>query len=342
MKIGSLEIDADMHQILEKLQTQLRLSNSIYLKKDPKPSGEYLMVQCPYHKDGQENHPSGQFRISDGLFYCHNCKTPHSLTDVIEYCTGENGREWLINNFNAVEISERKVHFNFDRNTKEEPKKIQYISSEAYAKYRRTHPYMFERKLDLETIRKYDIGYDEDFVLDIVNSDGVVIGHKHIGGCITFPNKDIDGNILFIARRSVNTKFFHYPKDVEKPVYGLYEIYRAIRRGEDIRTVYVCESMLDALYICKMGKWAVALNGTGSAYQYNILKNVDFIRTYILATDNDKAGKIARKKFKENVSNKLIKEIDYDSYKDCKDINEMSEDQFLNANIIGLFDKIRC
>ena len=332
MRIGSIEIKADLYKVIDKLRRQLKLSNSPYLSKEPKTSGDYLMVQCPYHKNGQENHPSAQFRLSDGLFYCHNCKKSHKLVDVIKHCTGEDGRDWLINNFNAVDIEDREVSFDFIKQEDNLP--VKYISSEEYQKYRRIHPYMYTRKLTDEIIKKFDIGYDENYILDIKDEHGKVQSRKSVGECITFPNKDEYGHILFIARRAINIKFFHYPENVDKPVYGLYEIYREIQNGKDIKEIYVCESMLDALFIWVCGKYAVALNGTGSATQYEILRKADF-RVYILAFDNDKAGQFARTKFKENVKNKIIKEVDYESYGSCKDINDMTEEQFLNANIIG-------
>ena len=49
--------------------------------------------------------------------------------------------------------------------------------------------------------------------------------------------------------------------------------------------------------------------------------------------DNDEAGRKSREKIRKNVKGKLIREIDYSSYGNCKDINDMSKEQFLNAKI---------
>lgn len=312
MKVENLEINATIEQILDKLIFELRRRGSKLFSKGYKESGDYLMVQCPYHKYGQERHPSSQFRKSDGLFYCHGCKEVHGLPEVIFYCLEVNGKNWLRDNFQLTEVDQRNVSFNFGESEKTEK---QYIDKSVLAQYRFTHPYMFERKLDLLTIRKFDIGYDAE------------------NNCITFPIKDPDGNILFIATRNVSTKFFHYPEYVEKPLYGHYEINREKRKGVEVSEVYVCESMLDALVIWRYGKFAIALNGTGSSEQYELLRKSDF-RVLILATDNDDAGRRARERLKKNVRNKLIREIDYSSYGDCKDINDMTEEQFLNAKII--------
>ena len=315
MKIGNMNVNSDIKTILEKLILELHQSGSNLFTKKLRDSGDYYMVQCPYHKYGQERHPSAQFRKSDGLFYCHGCKESHQLPTVISYCLNKNGYNWLRDNFQTSDIEQRQVDFNLPIKNVITNNNSNYISKDVLKKFRFTHPYMFERKLDLETIRKFDIGYDAE------------------NDCITFPNKDPQGNILFIATRSVKTKYFHYPEEVNKPLYGYYEILREIKHGNDIKEVYICESMLDALVIWRYGKYAIALNGTGSQYQYELLRKSDF-RVLILATDNDEAGKKARERLKNSIKNKIIKEIDYDSYGNCKDINEMTEQQFLNANII--------
>lgn len=312
MRINNIEINTDMKTILDKLLYACRTSGNNYFTKGYKSLNGYYSVQCPYHKMGQERHPSAQFRMTDGLFYCFGCKETHSLPDVITHCLHVNGRAWLLENFDGTSIEERKVEFNLPT---KDTKKITYVDKNILAKYRFTHPYMFERKLNLDTIRRFDIGYDSE------------------NDCITFPNRDPEGNILFIATRSIKTKFFHYPEGVDKPVYGLYEIYREMKKGIEINEVYVCESMLDALAIWSHGKYAIALNGTGSTYQYDIIKKSN-LRFLILATDNDDAGKKARERFRKGVTNKIIKEISYDSYGECKDINDMTKDQFLSSKII--------
>ena len=327
---NKLNISADMESILDRLIMDVNAKGLLYFSNGYKDVNGYLMVQCPYHKNGQERRPSAQFRKTDGLFYCFNCKEVHSLPAVISYVLDENGKSWLLSNFDGSILDGENIVFDLpELETKREEKG--YIDKSVLKKYRFTHPYMYERKLTLDVIRKFDIGYDEDFTL-VTTKNGKTI-EKHVGECITFPNKDEKGNICFIARRAIHTKFFHYPDGAEKIIYGLYEIYREMRKGVEITEVYVCESMLDALVIWSWGKYAIALNGTGTKEQYEILKNSDLVYL-ILATDNDKAGRDAREKFREHVTNKLIDEIDYASYNGCKDINEFNKDQFLSAKIV--------
>ena len=313
MEINNIHFDCTIEEVIEKLQGELRRRNSPLLAKTS-PSSGYLMVCCPYHKNGLERHPSAQFRDEDGLFYCHACKETHSLASVISYCLNENGWKWLIRNFLNNSSDSRKVKIDIDR--EEVKQENQFVDREELKKYNYIHKYILNRGISAEIVKKFNVGYDPS------------------NECITFPNKDLNGNIAFLATRSINTKFFHYPKSTIKPVYGLYEIKREIEQGNQINSIYITESMIDALQIWTWGQYAIALNGLGSKDQLKTL--IDFpCREYILATDNDERGKEARKRIKAYLEKyKIIKEISYKSYQDCKDINDMTEEQFTNADII--------
>lgn len=326
LQVKHIYFNTTTFDVIAKLQQEVQKAGLKYLNTIKHSSDNYIIVTCPYHKNGVEHKPSAQFRLSDGLFYCHACKKSTSIEHVIEKCLDiEDGTQWLKqhyshntskrNMFNDINIYDKQ----HDSNTKQAHSLNQldiYAKNKEELKlYRYTHPYMFERKLNIDIIRKFDIGYDSKT------------------NCITFPNKDRYGNILFYARRSVSSKYFNFPKDVDKPIYGLYEVYREIKNGIKITELYICESMLDALFIWTCGKYAIALNGLGSASQIDALKRIN-IRSYILATDNDKHGKNARNKLALALKDvKLIKEIDYKSYSNCKDINDMTEQQFLNSKI---------
>ena len=166
---------------------------------------------------------------------------------------------------------------------------------------------MYERKLTDEIIELFDIGYDKNTQ------------------CITFPVRDIDGHTLFIARRSVKTKFFNYPEGAEKPLYGLYELYQQEKFPEEL---IICESMLDALVAWVYGKPAAALNGLGNALQFEQLRKLP-CRKLILATDMDERGLAARDRIKKNIRNKILTEYIWNK-NEAKDLNDMTEQQFLN------------
>lgn len=335
MIINDIQFNCELEDILKELVNQLRANGSQLLAKQ-KDGPEHIQICCPYHANGMEHRPSAGIRKSDGVFHCFACHEVHSLQEVISYCfgyvddiVGTFGWKWLLKNFATVQVEERKdvvldyrrteVNRNFNLDSANDSDI--FVTEKELEKYRYIHPYMYKRRLTDDIIELFDIGYDKDTQ------------------CITFPVKDIKGNVLFIARRSVNSKFFHYPCGVLKPVYGIYELARVTLVGRDEtgnlilnpNEVIVCESMLDALTCWVYGKYAVALNGLGTQEQFKQLRELPY-RKLILATDNDEAGQTARTRIRYNVRNKLITEFQLPDGK--KDINELSEDEFNNLEEI--------
>lgn len=308
MIINDVEFTSTLEDIMKELQTQLQV-NGIELLQKMKSSGDDIMVQCPYHGDGKEKRPSAGISKKNGQFHCFACGEVHTLPEVISYCFGKDDRlgvfgwNWLLKNFLTVNVEERK-DITLDFNRKKTVEQINYVSESELESYRFYHPYMYKRKLTDEIIDLFDIGYDK------------------ATESITFPIRNVSGDCLFVARRSVNTKWFSYPVGVEKPLYGLYELTTLEKFPSEL---IVCESMLDALTCWVYGKYAVAMNGLGSDLQFKQLSDLP-CRKLILATDNDDAGMKARKRIRQKVKNKLITE--YVLPEGRKDINELSKEEF--------------
>ena len=313
MKINNVEFNAELEEILNELQRELHI-NQIPLLNKMKGTASDIMVTCPYHSLGQEKRPSAGIRRDDGMFHCFACGEVHSLPEVISHCFGKDevglyGWKWLLNKFGTVGVEERKdVALDFYRNSKpiDNSNGTEYVTEEELDSYRYTHQYMYERGLTDDVIEIFDVGYDA------------------ATQSITFPVKDIFGNCLFVARRSVKNKWFNYPKGVEKPLYGLYELRKEMRTVR-IDEVIVCESMLDALSFWVVGKYAVALNGLGNELQFKQLRELP-CRKIILATDMDERGLSARKRIRFNLQNKkIVTEYYFPNGK--KDANECTAEE---------------
>ena len=315
MEVNNHVILDDTQDILIELRKQLELNG---VKRFAKfiDSGKNIQTNCPFHKEGQERKPSFGINKNTGECHCFGCGWSGTLSEMISNCFGKDdfgvyGNKWLIRNFLSVAVESRPdIDVDFCRRKKITSETKKYISEQELDSYRYTHPYMYKRKLTDEIIDLFDIGYDKSTE------------------CITFPNRDINGNCLFIARRSVKTKFFNYPQDVEKPVYGLYECNIC---AKTIKTwfpneIIICESMLDALTCWVYGKYAVALNGTGNENQFKTLRNMPN-RKFILATDMDEAGLKARERIRQSLGNKLVTEYVWD-INVAKDINDMNKEYF--------------
>lgn len=315
MEVNNHVILDDTQDILIELRKQLELNG---VKRFAKfiDSGKNIQTNCPFHKEGQERKPSFGINKNTGECHCFGCGWSGTLSEMISNCFGKDdfgvyGNKWLIRNFLSVAVESRPdIDVDFCRRKKITSETKKYISEQELDSYRYTHPYMYKRKLTDEIIDLFDIGYDK-------NTD-----------CITFPNRDINGNCLFIARRSVKTKFFNYPQDVEKPVYGLYECNICAKTIKNWfpNEIIICESMIDALTCWVYGKYAVALNGTGNENQFKTLRNMPN-RKFILATDMDEAGLKARERIRQSLGNKLVTEYVWD-INVAKDINDMNKEYF--------------
>ena len=359
MIINGVDFNADCYSVIEELRSQLAI-NKITLFHKIVDTSKNVQVCCPYHKDGQERRPSAGIKKSDGTFHCFACGETHSLPEVISYCFGHTedmlgkwGWNWLLRNFATISVEERKdVELDLERSNSVSVSVINSINSNGHSviadnlgendkgvvseeeldEYRYYHPYWTKRGIvDERIISLFDLGYDKQT------------------DCITMPVRDAKGHTLFVARRSVKTKFFNYPKDVDKPLYGLYEYnlerskldhtFMCVGRGcgkthmiEQIAkrflNVFICESMIDALLLWQAGYFAFALNGLGSSKQIEDLKRLP-IRQYILCTDNDKAGQNARKVLRDALQdNFLLTEIKFPS--DRKDVGECMPEEIEN------------
>lgn len=335
IKVNSHYIVDEIPAIITELRRQLELNGvKRFYKITDTPNN--TMVCCPFHKNGQEKKPSMGILKSDGTCHCFACDWVGSLSEMISGCFGYDdmgryGDKWLVKNFLSAEIEERKdLDLDLTRNKK--PKNNQtYVSEEELDKYRWTHPYWAKRGItDERLIEFFDLGYDKE------------------SRCITFPVRDVKGRTLFVARRSVDTKYFNYPSGVEKPLYGLYEYMECLREAMGPLYIYrggrgsgktdyfrrfdeviVCESMLDTLTCWQYGKYAVALNGLGNNLQFKQLKEMP-CRKLIIATDNDDAGMKARERIKKNVTNKILTQYMLPTGK--KDINDLTLEEFLSLD----------
>lgn len=323
LKINGLELDVEPLQLLNDLKLSLE-QNGINLLHTIKPAINNIQVSCPYHKEGQEKKPSCGISTTDtykegrliptGTVHCFTCGKTVLLNEMISHCFGYEdggrfGNKWLKANYNSTLVASNRK-FELDINRRRSKKEYITISDELLEKYRYYHDYMFTRGLDENIIELFDIGYDSD---------------NH---AITFPVKDISGNVKFLQSRYINKKIYHIPEGITKTdfIFGGYE---CMKYNTEKSPVYICESIFNCLTLWKLGKFAVALLGTGGGQQYESLKRLPF-RHYVIALDNDDAGNEgARKLYDKLNKSKLLSLV---VYQDTRDINDLQE-EFLNVKI---------
>ena len=331
--VKGVPIYESLVEILKNIRQQVYEQQGREILHKIKESGNNIMVCCPSHNDGQERKPSCGISTVQrrdypaGTFNCFACgfKGPFEL--FVSKCFGYDdtkfGETWLINNYISGEMYERHVpQIEISRPSVENilqkmaRKEIEqnYVTEEELATYRFYHPYMYKRKLTNEVIEKYDVGYQKDFVFSEDWQPTEVI---------TFPVKDAQGNCLFVSRRAIYDKTFFLPPDIQKPVYGIYEL------PTNCDTVVICESVINALTCVSYGVPAVALFGTGDEHQYNVLNNLP-IKEYIIGLDPDRAGNKGAYKLKRALRGKILKRL---IVPPGKDINDLSKEEFFQLPI---------
>ena len=326
--IDGLPILADELDILYEVREQVLHKQGREILRKIKKSGNNIMVCCPNHNNGQERKPSCGISLVDGkeskagTVHCFACGYVDTFSGFISKCFGyegeDFGRAWLLENFVTGDLDKRPP-LPIDVSRDKPINQIQYVSEEELATYRQYHPYMTQRKLTPEVIQKYDVGYQKDYRLPIKKDDGTIEYGDPVE-CLTFPVRDINGNCLFVSRRAIYNKNFFLPTDMEKPVYGIYEL------PDNCKQVVICESVINALTCVGYGIPAVALFGTGTSGQYEQLKHLG-VRSFVLGLDPDKAGNKGTYKLKHALKGTYMTKLQVPY---GKDINDLSYEEFMN------------
>ena len=316
-------IDTPIETILNQLKKELTNGKLSQIEK----KGDNFSVTCPHHKLGKESRPSAYVycgsdpNIEYGYYHCFTCGEQGSLWHFVAECFDKDdnfGKKWLLNRFGDtfVESTIKFPDFElFQKNEVVQKNATQEINETLLDSYQSWHPYMAKRKLSREVCEKFKIKYDPQ------------------GEHIVFPCWDVNDNLVMCTRRSVHTKQFLIPKDVEKPVYLL----NVVKRN-NINEVTICESQINCLTLWGWGIPSCALFGTGTTHQYEIL-NKSGIKHYYLCFDGDDAGDKGIRRFLKNIRKDVF--VDIILMTRGKDINDLTQEEFDKLPIIDKAEWLR-
>ena len=277
-----------------------------------------LLITCPSHKGGYESKPSCTVSLSTetdlepGFAHCFTCGYSAPLSQLINDIFNETedmsfGEEWLKERYGNTLVSsvEYLPEIILDKKIEEKT----FLDESILTNYDYYHPYMWHRKLSQEVVDMFRVGYDKT------------------RDAITFPVYDEKHRLVMITARSVNTKMFWIPAEIQKPVYLLYYILE-----NNIKTVYVCESQINCLYLWSLGYPSIGLFGTGSSTQLETLRKSG-IRNFITVFDGDTAGQRGAYRFRKNMPKDcFITDILLPAGKDINDLTPEEVHQLLKSS----------
>ena len=170
--------------------------------------------------------------------------------------------------------------------------------------------YLHKRRIANWVLEAYELGFDPE--------DQTVL----------FTVRGMDGKVIFYKGRSIAGKHFYNAKEVDKTsvVFGLWEILNGSfswGTSDQIEEVWITESEIDALSLISYGVPAVAIMGSHiSEDQCKELERTPF-RRFVLATDNDDAGRKGASQIKRLLIPKGFRFINLKWHTSLKDINDL-------------------
>lgn len=322
IRICGVSIVATVEQVLKDIKLQLYGTG---LLKEMKSTGADLMITCPFHANGREHNPSCGVLLKEkvtkektyeaGTVHCYTCgytaDLPQFVADLLELKDAIAGYKWLVSRYNYSTADREPLELDMYRGGKE---KVSVMDEELVERYHRAllecdeaFAYLQKRKVSKAVMEAYKLGFDTE--------DNTVL----------FPVRGLDGKVVFYKGRSIAGKHFYNAKEIDKSsvVFGLWEL---LQMGEMDRDVWITESEIDALSLISYGEPAVAIMGSHiSEEQCKELEKTPF-RRFVLATDNDEAGRKGASQIKRLLIPKGFRFTNLSWHTQLKDINDLCKE----------------
>lgn len=270
---------------------------------------DYVRVTCPQHADGKESHPScsvycGDGELPIGTTHCFTCDLVCNFVKFLSLCFDSSydyAKNWLLDNYGDTYL---ETDLKLDKIEKEEEAVGLHYDDDYLLQFEDYHPYMTKRGLSDAVIKKYEIKYDP------------------LSKAIVFPIRNLKGELVGLTKRCTDIKKFYIDKGFDKR--NIYLLYNVLQ--DNARTVYVCESQINALVLQSWGYQAIALIGCGTTQEQIDILNTTPIRHYVLCYDGDDAGRKGAAKFCKLIRKDVF--VDVVNMPDGKDVGDLTKYEF--------------
>jgi DNA primase len=273
LKIGTIEIDFDVYDYLEK-----KLSSV-------KQVGDNTMAACPFHN---ERSPSFGVHNETGLYQCFGCGAKGNIAQLVKhldnYDTVFDAEEFLVNMYGKYAANpDESFELHFD----DEATTDYYIDDSILKQYRFRHPYLSRRNLDEPIQRYFEIGYSAT------------------KQAITIPYRDHLGRLLTVKFRRVTSKSFWYEPSMPSRVKSetLFAFDKVLQSHHNI--IAITEAEIDCMSVWQAREcsaFAIGGNQFTDAQAHKLLKYLTPEKELLLFVDNDDGG--------QHAENLVIKKLD--------------------------------
>lgn len=249
--------------------------------KNVKSSGpNNVMASCPL-PDHDDHNPSFAINTENGLWICHGCGRSGSLPTLLRLI-GQNPA--IASDFKRVAGRKKK---------RGKRKEVQTLPEALLGVYDWKPLDLVRAGFDPKLLREFEIGYDKE--------------HERI----TFPLRDISGNLLAIAGRAtleedkpkyrwykyedfgreLGHTLRNYEPRVHDHLWNGHRVYASMLHGADTKSLYIVEGFKACLWLVQHGyKKTVALMGSSMSREQHRLVHLLNSGEVILFLDNDEAG----------------------------------------------------
>lgn len=311
LHVGNYIITEPLINIVKKLKEKYP-SQKLHEIKD---KGSEIVITCVNveHSNGEEKNPDAHINLDPakaqvGTYHCFSCGT---ATDFIGFIalyfesSREYAKNWLIKNY-GIPLGETILIDSDIKLPGPTKNRTSVVALPAEFKdYQAYCPYLQQRKISKKVCKDFNVKYDAK------NRE------------IVFPIYNQRNELIMIARRSIDRKFFRLTEGVEKPIYGFDHVVK-----QNITSVVATEGLFDCLTGWSYGVPTIAFLGNISREQIEKI-NKSCITTIYTMFDNDQAGKAFYTFLKTNLDKRIIVTRVPFSVK-FKDINELDKNTFLD------------
>lgn len=283
------------------------------------------LFRCIYHDD--KGNPNMSYNKSNNTIHCFNCNKTADIFNLMEKMENKTN---FISQYNfIVEKYNIKTSLINDSNIKdkeilEQDNEPYYIPSKVWNEYKadlftskEISEYLKSRNIDIEKIKnKNNIGYDKE------NKTIIFANYGDTNGIQSYTARKIEPN---------TQKKDRYKKQGKASIFNSNNLTLS-------DNIFIVEGQIDSISIDSLGYHSISLGSTGFNIFINLLKEyIDYLKdkTYIIALDNDDAGKKASKELYKalkdlKIDNIYIANNLYNEYKDANDILINDEQIFKN------------